>query len=333
MSIEFMIVVSIILLVFIIMGYAINQKMREAYLLKFDISGRAVADQIADAINEIVSVGDGFSQKIVLPPRVYTAVNYTVHFYPDDPTVFVKAEDKTWSSPLYTTNISCAVEECRYKCNQTPEEVCLNVDKNRTIELEASNRMGSVSIGYPHEAEQNGNKWKIIPFRGNNTPGPDLPVAETNFTDPANLFVSTPPDVSTMYLYENTETMKTSLVFLHNFDPITNPQQVKIEAEEPYGSPIGNYTNDEGVDPPLSFPPFNNNTPYMGWWQSPNSQDARDGGVVEFQSSAFHLCLRHDDVNQKIGNWTWTNADGSIIELDDTWGLTCPEDCFCITYP
>ncbi|MFH1721307.1 MAG: hypothetical protein ABH950_01740 [Candidatus Altiarchaeota archaeon] len=347
-SIEFMIVTSIILLLFVIMGYVVNQKMRQAHDLKLDISGDAVTDQIASAINEVVSVGDGFSQKLVLPSKIYSEDEYRVRFFPNDSSVYVEAGPMTWSAPLYTTGVSCAIEECRYKCNETPEETCMQILKNKTFELEVTNRLGKISMGYPYELEQENNKWRILPFRGDKTPYKSDP-PDNCLQDPAGL---SPRNNVYTYLYEDTQTGNLSLVF-KALDSSTNPATQKIHFDirtdltgVPGGYDVGYYgktpisdiltlVDPDGFPEPGCWFAGATDVNVCDWANGAAVEGECEGVVFTFASPAY-VCIYPNPISWTENTpWYWLNADNERIRLNQTkWnGPFAYGYPVCITYP
>ncbi len=135
---EFLISISLVLIIFMIMGIVIYQKYVGVTDTKIDIAGRHTADTIAENINEISSVGNGYSQFFTLPGEIY-GDSYTVEFYKNEPAVFVKS-GMTWSSPLFTTNITCLMSICETSGDIT------RINLNSTKKVRISNHEGVVYL-------------------------------------------------------------------------------------------------------------------------------------------------------------------------------------------
>ncbi|MFH1788985.1 MAG: hypothetical protein ABH834_06365 [Candidatus Altiarchaeota archaeon] len=108
-SIEFMIVLGIVLVIFIIMGVIIQQKIVSSAEFKMEAQGRRVLYMVAENINEIASVGDGYHKCMTLPGEIYGGRSYRLLFYPDESTAFLETEDYIWSVPIATMNVSCNI--------------------------------------------------------------------------------------------------------------------------------------------------------------------------------------------------------------------------------
>lgn len=139
-SIEFLMATSLILIIFMIMGFVIYQKYVAVTDIKIDIAGRHIANIIAGNINEISGAGDGYSQYLNLPAGIY-GNSYVVEFYKDEPTVFVRSE-MTWSAPLFTTKINCNMAICstsggKIVMNINNSTMVKVINRNETIYLDA----------------------------------------------------------------------------------------------------------------------------------------------------------------------------------------------------
>lgn len=359
-SIEFLVVASVILLLFVIMGYVINQKMRQAYDIKLDVEGQSVANDIAAVINQVVSVGDGFSQKLVLPADVMDTGVYHVRFYADDPTVYVEAGGMTWSAPLYTTNVSCAIDECIYDiphwfpptyvhCNKTTDDICLEVNRSTQLEVEVSNRFGDIGIGYPFELRQGDYRWQVHPFRGSKEPYVDA--VSGCLVDPAGL----PSDTGFLtYLYEDTDDHAVYLVLrvfnmtstsnenvivsFHNVDPWLG-NGVAYASEPRNISDAFILADPQGNGPGCWELYGDDNTVICGWSSDAvigNPANQCEGAYFAFNASWAYICITPlETYDPGTGlplwadtNWYWVNADGERILLSHSGQIPV-----CITYP
>ena len=187
-SLEFLVTMSFILILLIILGYVIHEKYAKTNDLKLHIVGMRVSKTIADNMNEISSVGDGYSQYFTFPARLY-GNNYTLRFYSQEAGVTVDSK-MTWWAPLFTTKINCGMKECDGMCNKTGREVCMQVNERITAKI--VNRGGNVLLGDFYlwtEAEQfdnlgNWNITGIAPLASNNhfLEGDDAIGADANTT-------------------------------------------------------------------------------------------------------------------------------------------------------
>jgi len=123
-SVEFMVVLGIVLVIFIIMGIVIFQKMAVSSGFKLESHGKRVLYSIAENINEMASVGDGYHKCVTLPGELYGGRLYQVLVYPDEATVFLETGDMIWSAPIATMNVSCSIAPpCALNTTGTPIDV------------------------------------------------------------------------------------------------------------------------------------------------------------------------------------------------------------------
>ena len=104
-----MIVLAMVVVLLIVMGVAIHQKYSASMEFKTNAHGKRIAYKIAENINEISAVGDGYSQCFTIPGQITGGRYYHIVFYPDDPTAYVVTQDGVWAAPLYTVNVTCSV--------------------------------------------------------------------------------------------------------------------------------------------------------------------------------------------------------------------------------
>ncbi len=144
-SLEFIITLSIVLILLVVMGVVIHQKNAEITAINIDVQGKRVTDSIADNINEIYTVGDGYSTTFSLPENLYGDTGYMVAFYRDEPRVSVETDNGfSWSRPLATHEICCGASLCN--CTENSTECFFRANKN-TTDIKARNRNGVVIVG------------------------------------------------------------------------------------------------------------------------------------------------------------------------------------------
>jgi hypothetical protein len=117
LSLEFLIVTSLVLLVLIVMGMVVFQKYSEWSALRLHVTGRNIANNLADGINEISIVGHGYSQYVNLYVR-YPGDDFNVTFKKGNPIVFVEQE-MTWHAPLLTSEVYCCTSLCSVEGDKT----------------------------------------------------------------------------------------------------------------------------------------------------------------------------------------------------------------------
>lgn len=108
-SIEFMVVLGIVMIIFIFMVIIIQQKVVQSSEFKMEAHGRRVLYTVAENINEIVSVGEGYHKCFSLPGSLFGKRNFRLLFYPDEATAYLETEDLIWSAPISTLNVSCTI--------------------------------------------------------------------------------------------------------------------------------------------------------------------------------------------------------------------------------
>lgn len=135
-SMEFLVVFSIILIIFIITSFFLYQKVTQANEIKVNIAGKKISNSIAESINEVFIVGEGFSKILELPEKIFFD-NYLVKFYSQEPSVFVFTERLSWSSPLSTPEINCTMSICSYSNGVTTINV---VDLTSTLKIRIVNK-------------------------------------------------------------------------------------------------------------------------------------------------------------------------------------------------
>jgi len=141
-SLEFIVILAIVILVFAVMGFVIYMKYVELSDLRLHMTGRRIANTLADNINQISIVGEGYSQFFTLYTR-YPGDEFNITFYRKEPTVFVENIEKemTWYAPLLTTGVYCCLDICEMDENRTM------IHLNSTLTTEVINYNNTVYIG------------------------------------------------------------------------------------------------------------------------------------------------------------------------------------------
>lgn len=298
------------------MSLLIYQRYARSTEIKTYMHGKRVANLIADNINEINTVGNGYYQYFTLPEKLYGNRNYTVSFFKDEPTVFVYGSSFLsgitlyFSSPLNTVEVKCFMAECNNLCNSSPDETCLVV--NDTMSIRVVNDDGIVFLAHSYNIVQGANTWTIVPYMGNKTASYDND--KRCILDPANISDS---QDTRIYLYKNIRDNSLSLIIKNG--PHPNPPSgyqasAKINITNIYGN-ISVGLSDDSSEFDLSKDPDGDWT-----W---SDTDKCDGGVINIASNGVYLCMTPSDISN---NLLWLNSDGSSIELDKTGR-------FCLSYP
>lgn len=122
-SLEFLVVMSIIVVIFVIMSLIVYNWLVTSTEFKIQTQGRRIINSLADNINQITIVGDGYSQCFTMTGTIYGDEGYNVTFYGGEPTAFLTSMDITWSAPLATSNIVCLIPECEIGSDGLPSDV------------------------------------------------------------------------------------------------------------------------------------------------------------------------------------------------------------------
>ena len=130
-SMEFLVTMSLVLIIFIIIGFVIFQKFNSTTYMKFDIEGQDAANSIADEINGMAIAGDGYYLYFTLPSDIQ-GMPYTVSFYVNESVLELNTLDMSWASPLSTTRVNCTMSICSFDGKKT----IMNVNETRRIKIE-----------------------------------------------------------------------------------------------------------------------------------------------------------------------------------------------------
>lgn len=109
-STEFVIVVSIALIVFLFIFAIIDKRNDELYSTRTMLYARKEADNLASNINTIFLAGDGAQKTVLLPETLRDDKNYTINIYPSSHLVEITwsslGKNKQYTSPLITADIT-----------------------------------------------------------------------------------------------------------------------------------------------------------------------------------------------------------------------------------
>jgi len=309
-SLEFLVTLASVMLVFIIASYFIYFKVVQTLDYKVYVQGTHLANDLAESINVVNRVGDGYSVDVGVEERLYGNREYTISFFRDEPTVFLhgssfsRGESLWFSAPLSTSDVVCLVDECLSGCNQSLGEVCLNVTGETSIRL--VNRMGVVYIAPRYNVRQGDESWIAVPFFGSF--GENYSIANDTVE---GLLLSSG---SVMYLFEDSESRELGLVFKHYGEGVRFDLNVSVPAVVGFSDEVGElvldrevegeWDRDSGFDPDVG-----------GFW---------DGGFLVLGDVGFRVCV--DPKDSISGDWFWVNPDG-VFRFSDNDGVVC------ITYP
>lgn len=130
-SMEFLITMSLILLIFSIISFVIFQKFNSTTYMKFDIEGQDTAKSVAEGINAMAIAGDGYYLYLTLPGDIQ-GMPYTVSFYVNESMLELSALDMTWSSPLSTPYVNCTMSIC----SSDDQKTTMAINESMRIKIE-----------------------------------------------------------------------------------------------------------------------------------------------------------------------------------------------------
>ena len=141
-SLEYLIVTSLVLLFLVVMGVVIYQKYTEWADLRTHLTGRTAANTMAESINQVVAEGDGYWQTLSVRSR-YPGDEFNITFKRNEPTVFIDLQDMTMHAPLLTTNVSCCLPTCVFE----PVNGTTILHLNTTLSTKVINHGNVIFIG------------------------------------------------------------------------------------------------------------------------------------------------------------------------------------------
>lgn len=104
-SLELLLSLGFILLIFIIVGLLAMWKMADANQIKIYGTAKRTADSFADNINTISEQGSGYYRYFTLPGRLYGQENYTLHSGGNIVEI-VWGDNQAWARPIITGNVT-----------------------------------------------------------------------------------------------------------------------------------------------------------------------------------------------------------------------------------
>ncbi|VVB51106.1 Uncharacterised protein [uncultured archaeon] len=296
-SVEFAVVIAAVFTIFIISGYVIYQKQVRSSDVKLQIEGDRILKIVAEAVNEVNIVGDGYHQTLTLPAQLYGDQPYEVFFVSDEPTVFMRGGSFVggtthyWSAPLSSPLIYCPRYDCASRCNQTLSETCLPITSETNVRV--VNEHGKIYVTDPYSLTQEDEKRWVTPLTGIGNPYQGAPCKQGG----------------TVFLYRDVSNQSLYLVFKLN-----GTGEVKFDLNETWGGPVVELSDDPGE---LSF----GRKPEGHWGLA---EGGCDGGVISYSAGFMHTCIIPEMPISM--NLTFLDREGTRIHLQNN-------EKFCITYP
>ncbi len=302
-----MVVVGVVLMVFIILGYVVYRNFVKSNDLKIHIDGTRVANHVADSINTVNVLGDGYSTTSMVPGTLYGGRPYTVNFYENESAVYLMGSgfstgsELTFSSPLYTSQIECLLPGCASGCNQTGGEQCLQVNDSMTVKLTGWG--GSVYLSPKFNVEQQSLRGDVVSYTSYQDPDP---FAAEGFV------LGEEVNWNVMYVHENVDDGSLSLVFSLNL----SGEGFRADVEEVLGERVEFGSNDDLDEFNMDVVPGADE----GRWSSGGGDV--DGGYVKY-AGGFRVCVQPETMPSV--EWRFLSSDGNHLTLYD--------ERVCVTYP
>lgn len=304
-SIEFMTVLGITLLIFIMLGLYVYQNYVKSADLKTYIYGQRLSNHIADSLNTINTVSDGHSSSFSVPERLEGSRRYTINFYGDESSVFVEGSSLAsgrplvYSSPITSVNIRCMIPECDSICNKSSDHICIQV--NNTFDIRLSRHAGAIYMMPKYNVLQGENMFFAVPYYGEGHMDADVePPMAYEAADSQRRW-------NIIYIYRNLEDESTTLAISAN---LTNDERIIIDIKRL----MGDVVQTSGVDL-LASPEIH--LKHSGDWEV-------KGAKIRF-AGGFMACL--DPYPYMTSqDWTFMVRGGPHIKLERGEEI-------CIGYP
>jgi hypothetical protein len=311
-SIELMVVVGVLLMIFILVGVLVYRSYVKTTDLETYIFGTRLTNHIADNINSLNAVGEGYSNVFTVPPLMQGGQSYTIDFYNGESSIFTEggglshSSELKYSSPISTSNIRCVMRECNGRCNLTVDNQCLQV--NDTMNIRLAKRAGTVYLTQEYNVIQGGMGANIEPYYGG---------TEVDLDNPPSFVKEAGDDWNAIYIYRNDVNDTISLVFSLN---LTTNQNAIMDMKDIMGDIVG-VKSKKGGD----VPEFNLQAEPVARWEG-EAQPTIHGGAIEFKRG-FSACIEPTNV-MPTQDWYVLSSDGKHVQLEPQNNKEV-----CIAYP
>jgi uncharacterized protein (UPF0333 family) len=105
-SLEFMVVLALILVVFIFF-LAVFEKRKDEFASKPDeFAAKTLAENVALSVNKVYILGSNSSSTVFIPEVLYHTSNFSITIYGNSRIVDIKYRLKHYSYPILTSNIN-----------------------------------------------------------------------------------------------------------------------------------------------------------------------------------------------------------------------------------
>jgi hypothetical protein len=129
-SVEFLVVVSMLLILLGVAGMGLYKMYTEYADLSLEMMGRDITLRMAENINQLVIVGDGYQKNFYLNTR-YIGDEFNITISKTGQGVFVENEDRRWSLPLLTNKVYC----CNVSCSTDGENMTLRLNTTQMVRM------------------------------------------------------------------------------------------------------------------------------------------------------------------------------------------------------
>jgi|GEM_PF-4794895 len=313
-SIEFMTILGIVLLIFVMLGLMVYGNYVKGNDLKIYIYGQRLANHIADHINTMNTVADGHSSAFWVPDYLWGSRMYNINFFKNESSIFVKGSTFTsgreiiYSSPITTNNLHCVLSQCTDRCNLTSDQYCVEV--NSSIKIRLTKYIGAIYMTQTHNAIQGNVKEYITPYEGDGDVDPDdIPEFVGDVTDINNRW-------NIIYVWRNRNDNSLTLAVSMN---LTGSDRAMMHIEETLGEVVSFAVNDALPAPemdPAGTPTFD--FKQAGPWDV-------DGAAIKY-AGGFRTCIDPYNLYMPSQDWVLMSSDGNHLTLNKA-------EVVCIAYP
>lgn len=313
-SLESMFVMGVLVMIFLLLGYTVYKNFVKTADLKLHIAGSRLSKSLADRINDLNALADGYSSHYSLPQNLVGGGSYTVDFYDNDSTVFIEGgsfstgDKLTFSSPISTSRVMCILPQCGYTCNKTSSDQCLNVTDD--TELRLVKYSGKIYLTPPYNVIQDGVSTFVSPFEGN---------GEFNLSDPkwaVSPAQDSTGDWNTLLVYHNMVNDTFSVVWNMN---LTGAEIARMRVGGLLGKLAGVRSLYGGAQPE-----FDLTADPQGQWISNGSADVHGASIIF--KGGFNVCITPEKDNMPPEDWVFLDSNGEKIILEKDKNV-------CISYP
>ena len=105
-SVEFIIVLSMILLIFLSFFSIFDNRRKEIDIIPDNLKAKEILEKVAFSINDVYLLGDNSTKIIILPDELSNVKDYEIHITPNARIIDIRFNDKAYSYPILTNNVT-----------------------------------------------------------------------------------------------------------------------------------------------------------------------------------------------------------------------------------